>query len=367
MTSMFDNDSVALSDSPQTVSLRRSRVLIVYNEPVLSEDHRDAVSEHEVLFTVEAVRGVLKNAGYRTETLGVGNDPSILLTHLRRRRPDMVFNLFEGLGNLGGTEATLAGILDWLRIPYTGCPNSTLCLGRNKAFTKMLLRSAGLPTADFYVVDALPAPEHLLDWPVIVKPATQDASVGVDQGSVVTDPVRLNERIEYLLDQYGPPVMVEEFIPGREFSVALIEAPDMRALPISEILFVDKGEGYWPIVTYDAKWKPGCGEYEATPPRYPAEISPRLEERLTHISKKAFRLLGCRDYARIDFRVKPPSRPYILEINPNPDFSPQAGLAGGLISAGISHEQFTLELVRHTLERAAAPTLTAAAPIREAR
>src|SRR5439155_20876823 len=103
---------------------------------------------------------------------------------------------------------------------------------------------------------------------------------------------------------------------------------------------------------YDAKWKPGSREFEATPPEYRADISPRLAERLTRISKKAFRVLGCQDYARIDFRVKAPSRPYILEVNPNPDFSPQAGLAGGLATLGLTHQQFTLELVHNALARA---------------
>jgi D-alanine-D-alanine ligase len=327
------------------------KVLIVYNEPVLPHDHPDVESENEIVSTVQAIRDILLQAGYRVETLGVGRDPSALITHLRRARPHVVFNLFEGLGDHGGTEAIVAGILDWFKIPHTGCPHATLCLARNKALTKYLLRGAGLPTADFYVVEELPAPENTLEWPVIVKPATQDASVGVDQGSVVTDELQLHERIVYLLEQYGPPVMVEEFIPGREFSIGIIETPELRALPISEILFTEKEPGIWPIVTYDAKWKPGCREYEATPPRYPATVSARLEERLTRIAMRAFRLLGCRDYARIDFRVKPPSRPFLLEVNPNPDFSPQAGLAGGLISAGISHEQFTLILVQNALAR----------------
>src|SRR5262249_4401574 len=148
------------------------------------------------------------------------------------------------------------------------------------------------------------------------------ASVGLDQGSVVTDLERLNERVGYLLQRYGPPALVEEFIRGRELNVGLIEAPDLRLLPVSEVLFVNDDPGYWPIVTYDAKLKPGSRDYEATPPRYPAQVSPRLEERLGMIARQAFRLLGCRDYARVDFRVRPSGKPYVLEVNPNPDYSP---------------------------------------------
>lgn len=326
------------------------RVLVLHNQPVLPEDHPDADSEHEILFTAEFVQQTLSEAGYEVSSLGVSRDPALLFAKLRDIRPDVVFNLFEGLADSSETEAHVAGLLEWLEIPYTGCPFQTLCLARNKHLTKHLLAGAGLPTAKHFVVEDVPVEDCPLDWPVIVKPATQDASVGLDQGSVVANLERLNDRIAYLLENYGPPVLIEEFIRGREFNVGLIETPELRVLPVSEILFIDKDPEYWPIVTYDAKWKPGTRDYEATPPKYPARVSPRLRNKVETLAEQAFRLLGCRDYARVDFRVRG-SKPYILEVNPNPDFSPTAGLAGGLGSAGISHAQFTLDLVQRALAR----------------
>jgi D-alanine-D-alanine ligase len=331
--------------------LAPARVLVLYNEPVLAADHADADSEHEVLDTVEAVEQALAGAGYEVNRLGVRRDPAKLVEGVRRYRPDVVFNLFEGLADFGETEAHAAGLLEWLGVPFTGSPYKTLCLARDKPLTKYLLQGAGLPTAAFWVVEDLPVPPCPLEWPVIVKPAAQDASVGLDQGSVVMSRQRLHERVAYLLESYGPPVLVEEFIRGRELNVGLIEAPELRTLPVSEILFVDKDPEFWPIVTYDAKWKPGSRDYEATPPRYPARVGPRLAARLAALAQKAFRLLGCRDYARVDFRVRPGGKPYILEVNPNPDFSPLAGLSGGLQSAGLTHAQFTLELVQCALAR----------------
>jgi D-alanine-D-alanine ligase len=327
------------------------RVLVLYNEPVLPADHPDADSEHEILFTVDAVAGPLADAGFEVSRLGVSRDPAALLAGLRRAKPDVVFNLFEGLADQYGTEAYAAGLLEWLGLPYTGCPFQTLCIARDKPWTKRLLRGARLPTADFFVVEEGPVEACPIEWPVIVKPGTQDASVGLDQNSVVTDLERLNERVAYLLDAYGPPVLVEEFISGREFNVGLIESPELRALPVSEIEFVDQGPGYWPLVTYDAKWKPGSRDYEATPARYPAVVAPRLAARLHRIAREAFRLLGCRDYARVDFRLRPNGKPCVLEVNPNPDFSPLAGLSGGLNSAGLTHAQFTVELVHAALAR----------------
>jgi D-alanine-D-alanine ligase len=328
-----------------------AHVLILYNEPVLPITHPDADSEHEILYTVDAVHEALKAAGYRVDRLGVARDPDVLLSGIRDHRPDVVFNLFEGLADFNSSEAHVAGLLEWLGLPFTGCPYQTLCLARTKHVTKQLLKGAGLPTPEFFVVEQLPVPPCPLDWPVIVKPATQDASVGLDQGSVVTDQQRLETRVASLLDTYGPPVLVEQFVRGREFNLGLIEAPDLRVLPVSEILFVEKDPAYWPIVTYDAKWKPGSRDYEATPPSYPANVTPKLQEKLAALAVQAFRLLACRDYARVDFRVRPTGRPYILEVNPNPDFSPVAGLAGGLASAGLDHAQFTVELVQRALAR----------------
>ncbi len=339
-----------------------NRVLILYNEPVLSLDHPDVESETEILSTVAAVAQALTGAGFTVDRLAAGRDPAALLAGIQRHRPEVVFNLFEGLADWGETEAHAAGLLEWLGIPFTGCPFHTLCLARNKALTKYVLQGAGLPTPGFFVVEDLPVPPCSLEWPLIVKPAGQDASVGLDQGSVVTDQHRLEQRVASLLDAYGPPVLVEQYIPGREFNVAIVEAPELRTLPVSEIAFVKDDPAYWPIVTYDAKWKPGSHDYEATPARYPAAVAPRLRQKLESLAMRTFRLLGCRDYARVDFRVRPPARPYILEVNPNPDFNPDAGLAEGLKSAGISHGRFAIELVQRAWARRRSPSMPAPIP-----
>jgi D-alanine-D-alanine ligase len=336
-----------------------ARVVILFNEPVLPADHPDAESEHEILDTVEVVEKELAGAGYEVRRLGV-RDPVSLVGGLQELKPDCVFNMFEGVADLYETEAHAAGVMEWLGIPFTGSPYHTLTLARNKALTKHLLQGAGLPTAEFMAVEGLPVPPCRLDWPVIVKPGAQDASVGLDQGSVVTDQRRLNERVAFLLKNYGPPVLVEQYVPGREFNLGVIEDPDLTVLPVAEIVFTDKDPGFWPILTYDGKWKPGSRDYDSTPPKYPAAVGPKLREKLETLSRQAFRLLGCRDYARVDFRVKPSGRPYILEVNPNPDYSPTAGLTGGLISAGMTHAEFSLTLVKRALARGTRSAVDAA-------
>jgi len=329
---------------------RLERVVVLYNEPVLPIGHPDYLSEHEVLDNVEAVYAVLAEAGYEVARLGVRNDPGALLAGLTEQRPDVVFNLFEGLGSNNITEAYVAGLLDWLGLPFTGCPFRTIVLAQSKHVTKHLFHGEGLPTPPFFVADEANLTACPIQFPVIVKPAQQDCSLGVDQASVVTDLDALNQRIAYVVENFGPPALVEELILGRELTMALIEMPDLRVLPITEAIFPEATPGYWPILSYAAKWDQGSSEYETTNYHFEAELSPALAVKLDACARKAFRLLGARDCARLDFRVRD-DEPYLLELNPNPDFAPDRGLANNLWAAGISHGEFTLQLVRNALAR----------------
>jgi D-alanine-D-alanine ligase len=225
-----------------------------------------------------------------------------------------------------------------------------LTVARDKTRAKLLLRGAGLPTASFFAVDQLPVPQCNLEWPVIAKPAQQDASVGLAQDSVCTDQDQLERRVRYLLETYGP-VLVEEYIAGREFNVALLELPELQYLAPAEIMFPDDRPGQWAILTYDGKWKPGTPEYDTTPPRFPADISPATARKLGAIAIAAYRQIGCRDYARVDLRMKANGRAYLLEVNPNPEISPTAGFAGCLGAAAIPHKDFVVRLIEQALSR----------------
>jgi hypothetical protein len=213
-----------------------------------------------------------------------------------------------------------------------------------------MLRKAGLRTPESFVVESLPIADVDVPWPVIVKPAMHDGSEGIDQGSVLTEREHLEPRVRDLLCRYGGPVLVEQFIAGREFSVAIVELAGLATLPILEIVYEDNA-GCWPILTYDAKWRPGSRDYEASAPKVPATIAPRLARRLEEMACRAFRLLGCRDYARVDFRVSSNGVPYVLEVNPNPDLSPQACLAGMLDAAGYSYTEFIVSRLQRAIDQ----------------
>ena len=331
------------------------RVLVLYNEPTLPADHPDADSEHDVLYTADTVARILQAAGLHVGRLGGTDDPAALLAGLTAAAPDVVFNLYEGTAKWGSTEGYVAGLLELVRVPFTGSPTLPITLCRSKPLTKQLLAGAGLPTAPFLVVGDGPVPANTLGWPVIVKPGTEDASVGIDQNSVVTSQEQLEARVAYLRTHYGPSVLIEQFVVGREFNVAVVERDGVpTTLPFSEILFVPPAEhpDLWPIVSFDAKWRPGTVDFTATPAKNPAEnVSPALHAALADLAKKAFTLVGCRDYARVDFRVDEQGRPFVLEVNPNPCISPLAGLAAGLETARVPYPEFIVSLVRAALKR----------------
>ncbi|MFQ3593328.1 MAG: hypothetical protein SNJ82_09105 [Gemmataceae bacterium] len=330
----------------------RERITVLYNEPILPEDHPDYVSEVDVIDNVDAVEKVLREAGYQVMRLGVTNDAPSLIRGLHEQAPDVVVNLFEGTPDNNANEMYAAGILEWLGISYTGCPFQTLVLARSKHQAKRLFHAEGIPTAAYFVVEDGKVTSNPLRYPCIVKPTQQDASVGVDQASVVTTFEQLQARVRFLYEQFAQPVLVEEYIPGREITLALVEIPQLTLLPGTEVLFQYKNPEFWPILTYKAKWDVDSIEFNETDYHFHAELSPELLDQMHSIAKRAYHLLGCRDYARVDFRLREgDNQLFVLELNPNPEFAPNRGLANNLWAANISHEQFTRQLVRNALAR----------------
>ncbi|MGH6843073.1 MAG: D-alanine--D-alanine ligase family protein [Methylocella sp.] len=327
------------------------RVLVVHNEPVLSEAHPEAESEREILDTADQISDRLKRAGFEVRIRPVGRDFSTFLAYLQEARPHVVFNLFEGLGDDPLTEIAFARFLENHSVPFTGCSSHALWQAGRKDIAKWLFRQADLPTPDFFVVEELPPTDCPLEWPVIVKPAFRDASIGIDHGSVVTDSIRFRERAALLAEQYGFPILVESFIAGAEISAAVLDGPEPRVLPEVETLFVSDS-GDYPIVTYDAKWDPGSRDYQSTPLRHPDQLDPRLAERISDLAKKAFRLFGCRDFATVDIRLNANNDPFLLDVNRNADLTPTSCLMQSFQMAGIRYDDFLVEMVHAARKRA---------------
>ncbi|MGA1866436.1 MAG: GNAT family N-acetyltransferase [Thermoplasmatota archaeon] len=273
------------------------------------------------------------------------------LRSLSRGDFDIVFNLCEGIGDNNHGEAWIAGYLDLLGIPYTGSNSFTLGLCMNKIKTKHILIANNIPTPKYQkFIRSTERVDDDLMFPLIIKPALEDGSLGITKDSVVNDPSELMDRVDYLINNFHQPILVEEFVDGREINVSVIGNDDsIEVLPISEILF-DFPEDIPNIVSYKAKWHEGSLAYRRTRGVCPAELSPEVEALVKSIARNAYILMGCRDYARIDIRLIG-DRPYVLEVNPNPWIDVDGGLVRSAAAAGMTYKQLIVRILKEAMKR----------------
>lgn len=328
------------------------KIAVCYNRvpPRLRKgESADRISESGAASEAKAVRNALKSLGHDPLLLPVGADIAPFITRLRKEKPALVFNLCEGFWGDSAKEMHIAALLELLDIPYTG--SGPICLGltQDKARTKDLLTRHHLPTPPYMIVEpgaaCPPSEQHALTYPLIVKPCSEDASLGITADSIVADAAALKARVAYIHTTYRQAALVEEFIDGREINAALLGS---TPLPPAEIEF--RQGLLHPIVTYDGKWLEESSEYRQTVPVCPALLDGETERRVKDVALRAFHLLDCRDYARVDIRLRN-GHPFILEINANPDISPDAGLARAASAAGYSYPQLIEQILALTLTR----------------
>ncbi|MGZ5488788.1 MAG: D-alanine--D-alanine ligase family protein [Candidatus Aminicenantales bacterium] len=305
----------------------------------------------------ESVADMAQQAHDAVRTIGIGAtlvplQRSLLnfLGRVRELNPDALINLCEGYYGRPQWESNVAGIFELLGLSFTGNAAKTLAFCQDKFKAKAVLRAAGLPTAPAQVMYSGDEPLELR-FPLIVKPNSEDASLGIYPDSVVRDEESLRRQVRRCLDNYKQPVLVEAFIDGREFNVSVMENGTLTPLPVSEIDFSAMPKDMPRILGYEAKWFEDNPLYQKTPPVCPAPIDDELRTKLQGLAAAAFRVMGCRDYARVDFRMDAKGRPFILEVNPNPDISTNAGYARALKAAGIEYAAFWGAMVKNALER----------------
>ena len=309
-----------------------------------------------MLESVAALRSALTQSGHTAVEIAAGASVGNLIEHLESLRADVVVNLCESWSGNSANEPHVAALLELLRLPYTGSPPECLGLVRDKVRTKRLLAGASINTAEFIEIPSgEPPPETALrrwldDGPVFIKPAREDASLGISFASVTSDWLALERQVAEIHKKYGT-ALAERYVAGREFNVGIFESPELTVLPPAEIEFRTGPDLPWPILTYAGKWSPNSTDDLASPVRCPAIVEPDLARRLEQTALSAYRLTGCRDYARIDLRVDPRGQVYVLEINANPDIGPHAGLARMLHAHGTNYEQFAAQLIENAHRR----------------
>lgn len=313
-------------------------VLLLYNivEQLDQGEARDLVTDQEIVHTARAIADGLRSTGHDVTAMPVRDEADVLRA-AQQCDPEttLVFNLCENLGGRPADEARVPALLEKQHVQYTGSPAQTLATCLNKAYTKEQLASRQVPTAPYQVFHR--ADEIItVPLPAIVKPQGQDASIGIDRNSVVHDERALRCRVEYILDTYRQPALVEAFIIGREFNVGVWGNGVTYTLPVSEIDFSAWADPYRHVVHFDAKWTEDSPEYQTMNVICPAQVEPDLAERIQQVALAAYKTMGCRDYARIDLRVQD-GVPYVLEVNPNPCLHKDGGFANAARIAGYDY------------------------------
>lgn len=285
---------------------------------------------------------------------------------LSRARADLVFNMAEGL-NGPSREAQVPAITEFLGLPYTGSDPLTLALALHKGRTKELWATRGVPTAPFALIeseDDLAALEWFAHYPAFVKPAWEGSSKGITQANYVATPQAAIERAHELLVTYREPVLAEAYLPGEEFTVAILgNGAAAECLPIVRYRFEILPAGAVPIVGYEAKWLWDTPDADFEILECPAAISESLAATIRTTALAAYRSLNCRDWARVDLRLDGPGRPQVIEINPLPGVIPDPAahscLPRAAAEVGMTHAELIQRVVRIAWMR-----LTGEAPAR---
>jgi len=358
------------------------RVALIYNlkKNVVPEPGAppDALAEYDSEDTVQALENAIREGGH--ETVLLEGDETLLDT-IRQVAPDVCFNIAEGLRG-DAREAQVPALLEMLGIPYTCSRVLAQAISLDKAVTKRLWRDACLPTAPFQVFRRVDEPlDPLLIYPLFVKPLREGTGKGINPGSVVHNEAALRRQLRWVLRSYGQPALVEEYLPGREFTVGLIGNGDGTAQRRRPDLYCQDGYHLFPVLEIDAGVGAGEGVYNAASKSYnpgeagaplylcPADIPDELEGTLKRLAITAFEAIGALDVARVDFRVGDDGKPYLLEINTLPGLNPVVSdlcimaRAEGLPYDELINEILELALTRRGVEQVLVTGLGAEATV----
>ncbi len=350
---------------------KRPSVLILYNQPRPAGKGEHAESDAGVLDEVRVVEETLTTLGYPYRSASIRRLDDIPAA-ISEGAETLVFNLVESLHGNPADMVFVPAICEALGRPSTGGTAACQGLCLDKWLTKAALQAHGVPTPAACVVPvgAAVVDRGLPPFPVIVKPLATDASEGIDAASVVRsadDLTALANAVTRVHTRFGQPALVESFVTGREVNVSLMQTDgQLHVFPPAEIVFTNFPADRPQIVDYAAKWLEGSFEYENTTRRIPAELPKTVADEVLRVAAAAWAAVGCQDYARVDFRVAEDGRPFVIEVNPNPDISLAGGFAAALHAGGVTLQAFVEGMLHNAAQRRMARTVARRTRARQA-
>jgi D-alanine-D-alanine ligase len=332
----------------------KPRVLVVHNRDFESaQADPENVSREDIRETAGAVVDVLARAGFGVDAYAVDDDVLGAAADIAGFEPDAVFNLCESMGSDNSFEPLLPLLLERAGIAYTGSPPLTLGLALNKHKAKDVLRGSAVPTPPAVTLVSPDVSRVELPFPLIVKPAREDASVGISSESVVHDRAALERQVTVVLARYRQPALVERYIEGREIYVSMLAGPDgePETLPLSEIDFSAMPTDRPRIVSFEGKWIESSPEFHGTKPVPCGELPAGVGARIAEVAQAAFAAMELRDYGRLDLRLAADGTPYVIDVNPNCDLSETAGFARAGRAAGLGYDDLIRRIAELALSR----------------
>ncbi len=343
--STMEADANLISSPSKTTSTSQSK--LPYDGKAI-----DRYAEWDTAETIEAVAQALSL--YHNVTLIEADENAY--DRLRGGEFDIVFNIAEGMNGVS-REAQVPAMLEFLGIPYTGSDPLTLATCLDKSRTKEILSYHGIPTSKFVVANSFEeASKASLRYPLFVKPLHEGSSKGIYNSSYVANQTALQKEVERILNDYEQPALVEEYLPGREFTVALLgNENELKVLPPVEITFDSLPSEALPVYSYEAKWLWDTKDSPIEVFKCPAPISDSLNTKIENVCKKTFEVLNCRDWSRIDVRLDAEGEPNVMEVNPLPGILPDpeehSCFPMASRAAGLDYDQMMNAVLNAALKR----------------
>ena len=332
------------------MSRKSLRVLVLVHETLVPPENLEGYTPQQIdeFRTEYDVMSSLKAMGHEVRVLGLGDNLAELRAAILDWKPDIAFNLLEEFQGIVTYDQYVVAFLELMRQPYTGCNPRGMMISRDKVLSKQILTYHRIATARFAL---LPRKRRYVEprrlkFPLFVKSATEDASLGISQASIVYDGQKLRERVEFIHEHTNSDALVEEFIEGRELYIGVMGNERLTTLPVWELNF-----GALPdvmaIATRKVKWDRKYQQKHGIDTGPARDMSTGLNMRLAVLARRIYRALSLSGYARIDLRLKPDGGLYVLEANANPNLAETEDFAMSALSSGLGYDAVLTRILQY--------------------
>lgn len=322
-------------------------IYVLVHTDLVPPEEPEVIDRFEPWITEYDVIKQLKSNGHEVQVIGLYDDLTPLLTAIKEKKPDTVFNLLEEFNGDSQMDYHIVALLEALKVNYTGCNSKGLALARDKALSKKILKHHHIGTPNFFTLPKnkkRKLPKNI-KYPLIVKCLFEEASYGIAQASIVTSEEKLNERVKYIHEKLEQDALIEEFIEGKELYVGVLGQKQLKTLPIWELKFENVDNPEKEIYSQRAKWNEKYRKRKGIETGA-AKLDKVTEDKVIRTCKKVYQILNLSGYARIDIRLTNENKIYVLEANPNPNIASDDEFAKSAEYEKVKYKELIEQLIK---------------------